>query len=182
MRIQETMEDLFQVRHKIWVRRYEQEERGEPIPTSVLTGLEERGVSIPSGRVTASMIRGDFRGKPRGSVETADLTRMRGDFNGFLQSMGMLAQNSPQIAQVLGAPEVIRMIMTQAMRVYRWQDRHSLNIALNRVTRSINQVTNQPQLPPQVLEGEVVPQEPNLPALPAAQGLEQPNVPSVPMR
>jgi hypothetical protein len=44
------------------------------------------------------------------------------------------------------------MIMTQAMRVYRWQDRHSLNMALARVEAAIAQAAQQPQLPPQAMD------------------------------
>jgi hypothetical protein len=103
------------------------------------------------------MLRGDFRGKPHGSTDTADLTRMRGDYNGFLQAIGQLAQNSPMIAMTLGQPEIIKMIMTQAMRVYRWPDTHSLTVALQRMEQQqqmqqqmqqLNPEQQMPQLPP----------------------------------
>jgi hypothetical protein len=149
--IQETMEDLFQVRHAIWKRTY-RDQSGEQMPKSVLVGIEQHGLSIPNGRMTASLLEGVFRGKPRGSVETADITRMRADYNGFLTAIGQLAQSSQMIGQVLGMPEIIRMIMTQAMRVYRWQDRHSLNMALARVEAAIAQAAQQPQLPPQAMD------------------------------
>jgi hypothetical protein len=155
--VQEPIEDLFQIRHRIWVRTYEDDERGERIPSDVLTGIEERGIAIGSGTVTANMLRGDFRGKPHGSTDTADLTRMRGDYNGFLQAIGQLAQNSPMIAMTLGQPEIIKMIMTQAMRVYRWPDTHSLTVALQRMEQQqqmqqqmqqLNPEQQMPQLPP----------------------------------
>lgn len=122
--IQEQLEDLWQVRNELWIRALQQGE-GEPAPTRMVQSLESHGVVLPDGAVTAAMLRGAFRGKPRGSVETADLLRLRADFNGFLQSLPPLIALFPQLGLYLGQPQAARALLEHALRVYRVPDRQA---------------------------------------------------------
>lgn len=121
---QEGMEDLFLVRHEILKRALE--ERGyEPLPEGVLVALETRGFSVPTYTVTPDMLAGTFRGKPRGSVETADPNRQRADFVQFMTALTQLSQAVPGLAMHLQRPEVMRSILTQIVHVYRFYDRQA---------------------------------------------------------
>lgn len=127
--IQESMEDLFQIRHRIWVRTLaERDARRDPmqLPASVLTGLENRGVRIPEdGTITADVLDGAFRGKPRGSVETADLVNMRQDFIQFVQMLPGLLALWPQMQQMLQTPEATRAMLSEAVRLFRFENRQA---------------------------------------------------------
>lgn len=130
--LQETLEDLFQLRHSIYKRVLV--DQPMPLPSnirSVLTGVEDRGVAVPGGLITAALLEGEFRGKPRGSVESADLQRMRADFNGLLTAFTQLAQGIPMFQQILNNPEAAKAILNQALRVYRWPDKRALETAVN---------------------------------------------------
>lgn len=122
--IQETMEDLWQVRHELWIRALESSE-GEPAPVGMVKTLETRGVELPQGAVTAPLLRGTFRGKPRGSVETADLMRQRADQMAFLQFLVMFGKMFPMAGQLLGTPQATRALLEHALRVFRVPDRQA---------------------------------------------------------
>lgn len=124
--IQESMEDLWTLRHEIYKRALRDTDEGELAPKRVLVALEERGFTLPNGRFLVSLLEGTFRGKPRGSVETADLDRQRADFNAFMGILAQLAQTQPLLARHLQQPQVLRSILLQAARVYRWMDRQGL--------------------------------------------------------
>lgn len=122
-RCQEALEDLAQIRHAIYERAVAEQPEGIEVPASMLTGLEGRGVSIdtalPDRRITAALLRGPFRFKPRGSVETADPTRQQQVFVQFMQFMPMLLQAFPFLQTSLQSPQAARAMMRQALRVFR---------------------------------------------------------------
>jgi hypothetical protein len=121
---QETLEELFKVRHELWCRALEEEP--EEAPARVERILAVRGLQLEDQRFTAQLLRGNFRGKPRGNVETADVNALRGDYNGFIQAIGMLMQMFPPIAQMIMAnPEAIRALLEHGLRVYRVPDRQA---------------------------------------------------------
>lgn len=121
--LQETMETLFQVRHWLWVRALEQGAVVEAPDTFIRT-LEYRGMQLTNaGGVTADDLRGLFRGKPRGSVETADKSRLRADYNEFLTVLGGLTKMWPPLAQVVVTPKAMAELLDQAMRLYNVGDR-----------------------------------------------------------
>ena len=126
-RLQESMEDLFQIRHAIWQRVIA--DRGQmEMPSAVMTSMEARGVDIPNiqnGSITPDMLTGKFRGKPRGSVDTSNVMTMRGDFVQFLNALGMLMKMSPAYAAVLQQPEAVKATLEQALRVFRVPDRQA---------------------------------------------------------
>jgi hypothetical protein len=81
---------------------------------------------LPGGRMTAAMLEGQFRFKPRGSVETADPRALRADFNQMLQALPALIQASPFLQQaLLMNPQAARALLEQFVRVYRIPNRQA---------------------------------------------------------
>ncbi len=128
--IQEGLEDLAQIRHKIWQRVLAEQGTGMPMPDRVLLGLESRAVPIQeeeSGRrFTADMLAGVFKFKPRGSVETADVSGQRQDFVQFLQVLPQLMQFWPALAGAIqGNTRAAKAILAQAIRLFRVSDKQA---------------------------------------------------------
>lgn len=121
---QEGMEDLFDILQQVYLAKLEEEP--EPAPSSLLLAMTERGVQIPEGMLTADSLRGTFRGKPHGSVESADYRSMRGDIAQMMTALTQLAMAVPAVGQHLNNPKTARSIMSQVARVYRWPDRANL--------------------------------------------------------
>jgi hypothetical protein len=121
---QEGMEDLFDLHHIIW--KYKLEQEPEPVPGDILASMRERGIQIDDRTITADMLDGAFRGKPHGSVESSNYTQMRADFAQMLTALTQLSQAVPALMQHLNDPQVIRSIVSQIARVYRWPDRANL--------------------------------------------------------
>ena len=127
-RLQESMEELGQVRHVIWKRVLTNQ--GEmPMPASIMVGLEARGQDvqqIPGGMMTAQLLEGKFKFKPRGSVETADNGRLRQDFVQAMQILPALMQTNPMIAAMLQTPNAARAFLEQWVKLFRFPDRQAL--------------------------------------------------------
>jgi hypothetical protein len=134
--LQESMEDLFQIRHEIWKRTLR--ERQEPLPLDLMASLESKGLEVPEF-VTAEMMEGAFRGKPRGSVETADMGVMRNDFVAFLTAMTQFSQAVPTFGMMFQDPELGKEILFQAVRVFRWENREAIEQAIERATQKAQQ-------------------------------------------
>ncbi len=122
-RAQKALEAVMQIRHAIWKRVLAEQQDGMEAPESVLVGLECRGVPIdqylPNGKITAALLDGPFRFKPYGSVETADLNRLRNDYVGMMQALPMLLQAFPQTALMFQSPQAARAMARQFFRVFR---------------------------------------------------------------
>jgi hypothetical protein len=122
-RFQEAMEDIWSIRHAIWQRVLAESQDGEEAPSSLIGNLEGRGVAIdqylPDRKITAAILDGAFRGKPRGSVETADPMAMRQDFVTFLQALMPLMQAFPLLQPMFQTPQAARAMGRQALRVFR---------------------------------------------------------------
>ncbi|MCR4338501.1 MAG: hypothetical protein NUW01_01295 [Gemmatimonadaceae bacterium] len=128
-RIQESMEELGNVRNSIWKRALAEQEQGMELPAQVQSSIEARGVDVPTladGRITAAMLDGRLRFKPRGSVETADLNRQRQDFTQWIAAMAALSKSNPLIGAAMGTPQMAETLMEQAARLHRIPDRQSL--------------------------------------------------------
>lgn len=125
-RFNEFMEDLAQVRHAIWQRVLAERKTGVQAPQSMISGLEGRGVSIdeslPEGKITAQLLQGPFRFKPRGSVETADPQRMRADTMGLIGVLPQLLQGFPMLIPMFQTPQAARAILRQVLRAFRWEN------------------------------------------------------------
>lgn len=124
--VRETLEDLGQLRHTIWVRTLEGQAQGMTAPDALVRSLSLRVPDpLENGKITADMIRGNFRFKPRGSVESADLTKEGQNFNNWMQTMGALAAMNPMLQQYWTRPEAVRALIEQGLRVNRVRDRQS---------------------------------------------------------
>lgn len=163
--LQETLEELGQVRHVIWKRALAEMPDGLPIPEGVLVGLEQRGTDVQGmlgadRQMVARAMEGAFRFKPRGSVETADLNRQRSDYVSFLQVLPQLLQFFPALGQLIaGKPEAARAFLEQALRLFRFPDRQAilgsdmqqaLATAMQPQPMMPGAMPGQPGMPPQV--------------------------------
>lgn len=166
---QEPMEELFAI--LLATYKASLEDQAEEPPGELLAMMQERGIALPSGAITADMLAGTFRGKPKNSVEDSDLQQMQMTFNQFLASMMQLAQVSPAIQVHFQNPVVIRSILSQAARVFRWPDRQNLvNTFTGQMPMMPGQTPGQPTPPGQ--GGLPVPSQsasPNQPPGPPAQ-------------
>lgn len=126
-RIQEAIEQLYQIRHAIWKRALAEQPQGMTAPKSALIGLETKSPAIGEfdGTYTASLLEGEFRFKPRGSVATADLGRQRQDFVQGMQALANLGQQFPQFVMMMQRPEAVRALFEQFIRVFQFQDRQA---------------------------------------------------------
>lgn len=120
---QEAMEELFLINHAIYVNALEQG-NGEELPDVITQSLAERG--IEKFRVTAEDLFGTFRGKPKGSVEASDFSRMRADFAQLMTALTQMGQVAPALAMHINNPNFLRSFLSQMARVYRWPDRQNL--------------------------------------------------------
>ncbi len=122
-RFQETMEELGQIRLTIWQRVLAERPDGMEAPSSVMAGLEGRGLDLgqlmPNGRITANLIEGTFRFKPLGSIDTANPMAQRADFMWMMQALPLLLQAFPALAPMLQTPQAARAIFRQFLRVGR---------------------------------------------------------------
>jgi hypothetical protein len=100
------------------------------IPERVLVGLEARAVPIATlekgQKFTADMLQGNFKFKPRGSVETADVNKQRQDFVQFLQVLPQLLGAWPAMAMgIQGNIRAARAMLAQALRLFRVADKQA---------------------------------------------------------
>lgn len=128
--IQETLEEIAQVRHLLWKRALaEMGQDGLELPPSVLQGLELRGVDVtsylPDARFTAVLMEGAFRFKPRGSVETADRNRQRYEFSQWVLAMSQMARVNPMVQMILATPQAAKALIEQGVRLYNVQDKQA---------------------------------------------------------
>jgi len=79
----ETLEDLFQLRHAIWIRALEQQETGLEAPSVFVETLTARDIQLQNGRITAETLRGTFRAS-RAVRWRRRTDAPAADFNGFL--------------------------------------------------------------------------------------------------
>ena len=127
--LQETLEEIFQVRHLLWQRALAEMPEGMEAPPSVVQSLEARGINIveamPNKRFMATMLAGTFRGKPRGSVEDADLNRKSQDFNQAIIALANMANINPAVMAVLQTPQAAKAMIEAVIRYYRIEDKQA---------------------------------------------------------
>lgn len=137
--LQESLEDLGQVRHAIWLNCLkEYGDAGMPMPAALqqgmaqqqegdtppVPGLDVRGGQVDTSNITPEMLEGTFRFKPRGSTENADITKQRQDQIQFLQALGIAFKTWPALAMVVGnnVPAAKSMV-EQLLRLFRMPDK-----------------------------------------------------------
>ncbi len=151
--VQETLEDIAQVRHIMWKRALaEMGDEGIAAPPSIQQGLMLRGAiqapqtpdthtplnlfgleartpdvsaQLTDLKFTAQMMEGAFRFKPKGSVETADRSKLRIDFNQSMQAMAQLSAQNPMLAAILHTPGASKAILEQWVRLYHVSDKQA---------------------------------------------------------
>jgi hypothetical protein len=126
-RLKEPMEELWQARHTIWKRTLAT--RPMQMKQSLVLGLEARGIDAKmlasDGRITAELLEGHFWGKPRGSVETADINRARVDFTQLLATLPGLLKVNPMLAMLFSTQPAAKSLIEQMLRVFRWPDKQA---------------------------------------------------------
>jgi hypothetical protein len=185
--LQEPLEELGQIRNAIWERtlaeceKYETDGYAAPaslfqrlpkthaIPQGQLEGLDERGgdptkdTSDPVG-VKSEMLKGTFRFKPRGSTETADKGKQRGDYIQFLQGLGILFQTWPVLGQTIGNnPQAASSAIEQMLRLFNIPDKQAWLGPIQQMMQLQAQVTAQgvpPQIAQMLATGPGAPQDP----------------------
>jgi hypothetical protein len=122
-RFQESMEDIAQIRHAILKRTVAEAQDGIEPPQSMMASLEGRGVDImsamPDKKVTAELLEGVFRFKPRGSVETADPLRQQQQMVSMVQMLPALLQMFPFMGPMFQTPQAARAMGREFLKIFR---------------------------------------------------------------
>lgn len=126
------LEDLFELIHAIEVKALEDAETGLEPPAGIAQNVQLRQNSAPDNQepgddaafaFTADMLRGRFRGKPRGSTETADPNRRVNTWVNSLDIAGKAAKANPYFANQLASPEVGKALMQQYVDLTKPRDK-----------------------------------------------------------
>lgn len=113
---------VMQLRHAIWIETLEAEQRGLEAPAEVVGRLAASGAELNNGRFTADQLKGRFRFKPYGSVDTADNGQRMQYFNQGLIALGNLSKLFQGFAAVFQNPDVAKRILQEWARVYKVRD------------------------------------------------------------
>jgi len=135
--LQEAMEDLFTVRHEIWKRTLK--EQPQDVPSDLLVSMENRGFDMAQRLLTADDLEGIYRGKPRNSVETADYSVMRQDYIGLMTALTQFAQAVPMFGALFQDPELGKALISQAIRIFRWENKEAFETALKKAAQKLMQ-------------------------------------------
>ena len=123
--LQTSVANVYALRQAIWERTLASGD-GLNAPQSIMKGLETRGITLPETgpfKFTADDLRGNWRYKPRGSVETADVYRLRDDENQFMSAFANWAKLFPQqFQQLQGDPKFAQELLKSQFRLYRMND------------------------------------------------------------
>jgi hypothetical protein len=119
---QEAIESLYQIRHAMLIRMLEFND-GMEVDDAVVNRLADRGVELADGRITPEMMKGSYRFKPRGSVESADPVIMERKFQQRYSSLFTLAKTVPMLAMKLQDPAIADAILQDWADVYKPRDR-----------------------------------------------------------
>jgi len=175
--LQETMEDLFKIRHELW-RRAADEAPLEP-SERFIRQLEFRQIEMAEQGITGASLAGTFHGKPHGSVESADKSKQRSNYNGFMQVMGGFAQMNPTLQQVFASPDVIIPLFEQALSLYDSPNKGQLMRSLRQwqaqTEQAAQMAAQQPPAPPGAPPGQ-----PGAPPPPGGPGAGAPPPPGGP--
>lgn len=110
---------VMEIRHAIWEEALASDAKGLEAPASVVQTMQLAGQTDFSGRFTADMLKGKYRFKPYGSVDTADSPRQMQYFNQWLELLGKLSQLIPSVQMMMQSPDVLKSIMQEGARVYK---------------------------------------------------------------
>lgn len=116
------IEHVMQLRHAIWIDTLEADSKGIEAPAGVVDRLSTSGVQLQNGRFTADQLKGRFRFKPYGSVDTADATTRMQYFMQAGQTLVQMANAFPMMRQIFASPEVAVRMVQEWARVYKIRD------------------------------------------------------------
>lgn len=129
---QESVEHLYELRHRIWLRALEFNGGIEP-DADVVERLRDRGQELPDGKITAQLLRGPWRFKPRGSVESADPILIQRRFAQRYADLFMLIKAFPLLQQwALASPELAEAALQDWADVHKPRNRSAFNRPLAR--------------------------------------------------
>lgn len=153
--VQEGLEPLFLLRNEIWIRTLATQPEGLEPPETVMRSLEARSLKHEqfNGKFTADLLRGNFRGKPRNSVETADKVRRLQMFNGSIQALTGMSQFNPVFAMILQHPQVAKSLLEQWARLYNVPDRSVFLQAANEAMQKMAEQAQQQAMAEQMING-----------------------------
>lgn len=120
--LRQAIAQIMQLAHAIWIETVEADTRGVDAPDSVIASLEASGSELQGGRFTAEQLKGRFRFKPYGSVDTADNNMRMQYFNQSLMTLGNLAKLFPAYGQIFQNQDVARSILQEWGRVFKVRD------------------------------------------------------------
>ena len=138
-------------------------------------GLDERGgdpCKDQDGKISPDMLEGTFRFKPRGSTETADKGKQRGDYMQGLQSLALLFQTWPVLQQTVGNnPAAAESAVENWLRLFNIPDKQAWLGPIKQMMQpaQIDPLTGQPVGPP-VMAGMAPPPGGLPPGLPPQLG------------
>ena len=91
------------------------------MPPSVLQGLETRGVDLTKlkgNKITAEMLDGAFKFKPKGSVESANKPQQQRLFAEGMNALTAMAAVNPMIGLILQQPQVAKAFVERWVYLY----------------------------------------------------------------
>jgi hypothetical protein len=127
--IDETLEEIAQVRHLMHKRQLSEMPDGLEAPSRVLQGLETRGVDVsaymPNKKFAASILEGAFRFKPSGSVEATDKHQQRADFAESIKALATMSTAIPMIGMVMQQPPAAKALLERWAHLYEVPDKQA---------------------------------------------------------
>jgi hypothetical protein len=109
--------------HQVWLDTLESDTKGLEAPQGVMSALETRGQELEGGRFTSQQLKGPFRFKPYGSVETATPEWRESNFNNSTIGLVNLGKVSQPLAMVLQDWDVAKGLFEEWMRTYKIRNR-----------------------------------------------------------
>lgn len=117
--LREAIIDVMDLRQAIWLETLEANGAGLEAPADVAESLEARGVAEFEGRFTADILKGKFKFKPYGSVDTADVGRRIQYFTEGTVALKNLSDIMPAIKGIFASAEVQKAILSEWARAYK---------------------------------------------------------------
>lgn len=121
---QEALENVYELRHLMLIRMLEFNE-GMEVDQSVADRLKDRGFELPDGKVTAELLKGPWRFKPRGSVESADPVLVQKKFQQRYGDLMMLVKTFPALQGRMQDPALADAALQDWADVHKPRDRQA---------------------------------------------------------
>lgn len=138
--------EVYKLRHAIWVETLEADSKGMDAPASVAERLSIGGAELQEGKFTAEQIKGKFRFKAYGSVDTANAGMRMQYFNHGLEALMKILQMSPMGALLLQDPDVLMRNLQEWGVAYKVRDVNVFLRAAQKVIQAQQQLP-QPGMP-----------------------------------